>query len=106
MRQQLDINYSLHLHLQRFLAPSTCRFFISESIGSSRRTNVRIMHSDGLPSYSAAHQAAFAAKNPLDKHSVHINDVCLNNKATFRNGSTGCSADSKVGSTHQIHTRP
>ena len=27
--------------------------------------------SDGLPSYSAAHRAVFAAKNPLDKHSVH-----------------------------------
>ena len=26
---------------------------------------------DGLPSYSEAHQAVFAAKNPLDKHSVY-----------------------------------
>ena len=62
--------------------------------------------SDGLPSYSAAHQAVFAAKNPLDKHSVHISDACLNNRITFRNGSTGRSADSKVGSTYQIQTRP
>ena len=44
-------NHSLNcllLHLQRFLAPSTRRFFISGSIGSSRRTNGRIMPFGGI----------------------------------------------------------
>lgn len=36
--------------------------------------------SDGLPSYNEAHQEVFVAKNPLDKHSVYINDSCLNKK--------------------------
>ena len=61
---------------------------------------------DGLPSYSGVHQVVFAAKNPLDKHSVHISDACLNNRITFRNGSTGRSADSKVGSIYRIQTHP
>ena len=38
----------LHLHLQRFLVLSICRFFISGSIGSSRRTNGRIMSFGGI----------------------------------------------------------
>ena len=39
--------------------------------------------SDGLPSYSGVHQAVFATKNPLYKHSVHISDACLNNRITL-----------------------
>ena len=61
--------------------------------------------SDGLPSYSGVHQAVFAAKNPLDKHSVHISYAHLNNKAIFRNGSTRRSADFKVGHIYRIQTR-
>ena len=40
---------------------------------------------DGLPSYSEAHQAVFAAKNPLDKHSIHISDSSINNKKKHNN---------------------
>lgn len=41
--------------------------------------------SDGLPSYGEAHQKVFAAKNPLDKHNMHINNSCLNNKKKHNN---------------------
>ena len=44
-----------------------------------------VLTTDCLPSYSEAHQAVFAAKNPLDKHSVHISDSCLNNKKKHNN---------------------
>ena len=40
---------------------------------------------DGLPSYSEAHQTVFAAKNPLDKHSIHISDSSINNKKKHNN---------------------
>ena len=44
-----------------------------------------VFTTDCLPSYIEAHQAVFAAKNPLDKHSVHISDSCLNNKKKHNN---------------------
>ena len=44
-----------------------------------------VFTTDCLPSYIKAHQAVFAAKNPLDKHSVHISDSCLNNKKKHNN---------------------
>ena len=36
--------------------------------------------SDGLSSYNEAHNKVFAAKNPLDKYSVHLSDASINNK--------------------------
>ena len=44
-----------------------------------------VFTTDCLPSYIEAHQAVFAAKNPLDKHSVHVSDSCLNNKKKHNN---------------------
>ena len=44
-----------------------------------------VFTTDCLPSYIEAHQAVFAAKNPLDKHSVHVGDSCLNNKKKHNN---------------------
>ena len=44
-----------------------------------------VFTTDCPPSYIEAHQAVFAAKNPLDKHSVHISDSCLNNKKKHNN---------------------
>ena len=41
-------NNYFFLYLQRFLVLSICRFFISGSIGSSRRTNGRIMPFGGI----------------------------------------------------------
>ena len=41
--------------------------------------------SDALPSYSEAHQAVFAAKTPLDRHSVHISNASLKNKKRNNN---------------------
>ncbi|MYB47511.1 MAG: hypothetical protein F4W68_07185 [Cenarchaeum sp. SB0661_bin_35] len=61
--------------------------------------------SDGLPSYSGAHQAVFASKNPLDKHSVHKR--CLpQQQSDFQEWFTGRSTDYKVGNTYRIQTRP
>ena len=40
---------------------------------------------DGIPSYSEAHQGVFAAKNPLDKHSIHVSDSGLSNKKKHNN---------------------
>ena len=52
---------------------------LKETLGRTGKVPA-VFTTDCLPSYSEAHQAVFAAKNPLDKHSVHVGDSCLHNK--------------------------